>query len=544
MNLFFWHRPPRPARRPPRPGRCRPTVELLEGRDLPSVVITPADPQAVAVEGGSALTYNVSLSSAPTAAVNLSLTPDNGQLSIAPFALNFTTANWATPQPFRVSALNDHILQGRHTHQITPTAVSNDAAYNGSAIAKVVVTIDEPPAFQLQNGQLTVTGTSQSDAFAFIAGTPDQVSLNGSTYTLDPALVQTVLYVGNGGSDTVQLTGDTNGDVVQLLPGSGRLISGALVVDVTGVGSIYAYGGSGDAAVLSDSASDDTFISSGNIQSLKGPGFVSEAIGFPTVYARAGAGGKDVAYLTDSVGGSTFVGAPGHAYLSGNGKVTDMSGFQQVYAYDTSGGTDLAYLYDGAGADSFVATPAYGSLMGTGFLNDAIGFKTVNAFASGGDVAYLYDSPGDDIFVGTPTYSYLSGSGFLNDAVGFAAVHSYDLAGGNDVAYLYGSSGNDTFVGTAYYSYLGGSNFLNNAVGYHTVYAFAGGANSAALLYDAPGTNTFWGQGNAGWFTGPNYNIWAYGFGVVNAYASVAGQHLDTVGAVDYLFQAVGDWNT
>jgi hypothetical protein len=93
-------------------------------------------------EAGATDSYTLVLTSQPTADVTISLAPD-AQVSV-PASVTFTSANWSTPQPVTVAAVNDLLFEGAHTGTITHGA--SGGGYAGVAIANVVANVaDDDP---------------------------------------------------------------------------------------------------------------------------------------------------------------------------------------------------------------------------------------------------------------------------------------------------------------------------------------------------------------------------------------------------------------
>uniref|UniRef100_UPI0025CE2842 DUF4347 domain-containing protein n=1 Tax=Microcoleus sp. CAWBG58 TaxID=2841651 RepID=UPI0025CE2842 len=102
--------------------------------DTASISITPTE--ITATEGGANGTYNVVLKSQPTAAVTIALTTGSQIEPIAP--ITFTPNTWNIAQPVTVIAVDDAIVEGAHSGQITHSVISADVKYNGIAVAGVV----------------------------------------------------------------------------------------------------------------------------------------------------------------------------------------------------------------------------------------------------------------------------------------------------------------------------------------------------------------------------------------------------------------------
>lgn len=83
-------------------------------------------------ENGGTTSFSVALTSQPTAAVHVTLAVSPaGQANVAPAAgLDFTTANWATPQTVTVVGLDTGAGTGNVQYNVNMTASSADTTYN------------------------------------------------------------------------------------------------------------------------------------------------------------------------------------------------------------------------------------------------------------------------------------------------------------------------------------------------------------------------------------------------------------------------------
>ncbi|SFM95873.1 hypothetical protein, partial [Rugamonas rubra] len=125
-------------------------------------------------EGGAAATYTAVLDQAPTADVQVNITPD-AQLSVAHPQLTFTPANWATPQTVSVQAVADGVVEGQHSGTVRHTVTSADPAYTVVPAAYVTATITDTrvptiaaPATWAQP-DLPVTGTATPGATVLLS---------------------------------------------------------------------------------------------------------------------------------------------------------------------------------------------------------------------------------------------------------------------------------------------------------------------------------------------------------------------------------------
>ncbi|MCA9261387.1 MAG: lamin tail domain-containing protein, partial [Planctomycetales bacterium] len=102
-------------------------------------------------EGGAADSYQIVLTSFPTANVDIVVSPDSqtdvGAGPGVAITLTFTPADAILPQTVVVTAVDDDLVEGIHTSAIRHSAVSADAAYDGLRVGTIFVTVvdDEPP---------------------------------------------------------------------------------------------------------------------------------------------------------------------------------------------------------------------------------------------------------------------------------------------------------------------------------------------------------------------------------------------------------------
>jgi hypothetical protein len=350
-----------------------------------------------------------------------------------------------------------------------------------------------PSPFQVQGTQLIVTGTSGNDTFTFTAGaTSSTVTLNRQSYTVNAALIHTVVFNGNGGTDSAVLSA-SGSNTASLTPTGGTLTGSNYAVTLNGVRSITVNGHAGDSANLYDSGGTDTFTAS-----------------------------------------------PGSARLVGTGYQEVVAGFSRVTAHG-SGGHDSALLYGSTGNDVFTASPTSSVLTGPGFSTSAVGFASVTAIGGGADAATLSGGTGTNYFVASPTAATLYGTGYSISLSGFGSVSAHSQ-GGTDVAYLYGSTGNDTLVGRATSTTLSGAGFANTAFGFRSVTAYSQGGRDTVQMYDAPGTNRYVGSGSTGvmYYTGTTTTF--SGFSLVSLYATSGGKDQKSVSGITYTLTTSGPW--
>jgi hypothetical protein len=119
------------------------TVNITDNDALGSVTFTETDGEtSVSEAGATSDTYRVVLDSAPTANVTITITSD-GQTTVSPTTLTFTTGNWNNPKTITVTAIDDNEAEGLHTSIIHHSVSSTDSNYNGISLDDIVVEVHD-----------------------------------------------------------------------------------------------------------------------------------------------------------------------------------------------------------------------------------------------------------------------------------------------------------------------------------------------------------------------------------------------------------------
>jgi hypothetical protein len=418
---------------------------------------------------------------------------------------------------------------------------------NGNPLSGFTATtfIEVDPSLTLTGTTLTVPGTGGNDMFTFQAGSSEQATLNGVAYAIDPDVVSTVQYQGNGGSDTAFLNAAGTGNVASLGSGSGSLQGTGYTVSVTGVTNLMI-----TAADRTDSAyvqvpSGAIFAARPGYAYVSNGAMVSEVNGFTSVQATAAAGSSASAYLYDNGGTNTFGARPGYAYQIAGSIITRMVGFQSVQMSASANSSDSAYLFDNGGVNILAARPGYAYQSAGSSLVQMIGFQSVQMTASAGsrDSAYLYDNGGSNTFAARPGYAYLSAGGTLTAVTGFLSVQATAASNSTDSAYLYDSNGSNLFAARPGYAFQSAGGVITSMVGFQSVQiTAAAGTSDSAYLYDTSGINTYMGQGALGTLSGTGYTITVIAFKRVTANGAAGATNRVHTSALNYIFSTVGQW--
>ena len=146
----------------------------------PAYLVISAPTTLVTSEAGGSASFGVRLSQAPTANVVVSLTSSQtqeGALSIT--NLSFDSNNWNTDQSVTVNGVDDTVLDGNQTYQISLVTTSSDALFNGittnsltavntdNEVANLVTGDANNNTLSATNAKDILTGGGGADTFVF-----------------------------------------------------------------------------------------------------------------------------------------------------------------------------------------------------------------------------------------------------------------------------------------------------------------------------------------------------------------------------------------
>src|SRR5207253_1387649 len=101
------------------------------------------------------------------------------------------------------------------------------------------IAVRDDTALTRVGSTLTVKGTTRNDSFSFTAGSVrDSLVLNGVKLAADVARVKTVVFQGNKGSNSANLTTGRGVNTLTLNPTGGTLTGSGYTVRLVGVGHV------------------------------------------------------------------------------------------------------------------------------------------------------------------------------------------------------------------------------------------------------------------------------------------------------------------
>ncbi len=294
----------------------------------------------------------------------------------------------------------------------------------------------------LDNGLLSVHGTTGNDRIEIHSGGQWSVEVNGIAYGFSGQQIQNVMVNGRVGNDQLFLTlGDGNhsvqiaGQVVGVQGSSMGLTGFAMesVVVTAGTGQ--------NTLSLTGTDGVDTLGNAGNQHFMTGNGYAFYGINFDAVYAD-GKGGMDIAQLYGNGGNDQLGVGPSWLNLKSSHATLYATHYEQI-RFAGGNGTDTVNLYGTAGNDSFTSGNfTAGAQMGSVNVQ-ASGVERVNASGGGGFDSISYsDTAGNDIFYSGGKNSSITGEGFAGWSGDMENI-SASASGGYDIAQLTDTAGND-----------------------------------------------------------------------------------------------------
>jgi hypothetical protein len=176
-------------------------VTVFNKDDVNAVGISVSKTSLQTTQSGGTATFTVVLTSQPlnNAQVQVNLaTTDASQGALSQSTLNFEPGHWNVPQTVTVTGLNDSQVQGNVSYQITGTASSPDALYDGLTMTPITVVNHgtDHAGFTVSQTSLTTTKNGGIASFSVALNTRPSATVtltlntNGSTAG---ALSQTTL---------------------------------------------------------------------------------------------------------------------------------------------------------------------------------------------------------------------------------------------------------------------------------------------------------------------------------------------------------------
>ena len=284
-----------------------------------------------------------------------------------------------------------------------------------------------------------------------------------ATYTGTPAFT---IY-DSGGYDTIDASGYSNNQTIDLTPGDWSSIGG--YTDNIGIYLTTtierAYGGSGNDAMYANGTGDALYGNAGNDTLFGGSGIDSlyGGDGNDSIYGGAGNdfidGGNGNDYIDGGSGNDTIYGGAGNDTLISSGDDTIYGGDGNDYIY--AGLTSVFESLDGgAGVDTLDTTSwntgTYVINLWTGSTNYPESFTNFENLVSGGSDDQVSGTSADNNIntgLGNDTVDGFLGNDTLNGGAGNDTLNGGDgndsLAGGDGNDVLDGGFGNDTLDGGA-----------------------------------------------------------------------------------------------
>ena len=201
---------------------------------IPGFTVTESDGSTSTTEAGGEDSFTVVLDAEPSGNVVIDVTSgDTGEATVSSSSLTFTTANWDTPQAVTVTGVDDDVIDGSQTFNITLSI--NDASSDddfdvlGDKTVSVDNTDDDVAGFTISesNGSTEVSESGNSDTFTVVlaaqpasnvvldvtSGDTGEGTVSTSSLTFTPVNWDTPQTITITGVDDTDLDGDIEFDI-------------------------------------------------------------------------------------------------------------------------------------------------------------------------------------------------------------------------------------------------------------------------------------------------------------------------------------------
>ncbi|HIK13203.1 MAG TPA: DUF4347 domain-containing protein [Oscillatoriaceae cyanobacterium M33_DOE_052] len=421
------------------------------GVDVPDVVVTNTDNDTAGItvsattinvtEGGANSTYDIVLTSAPTAPVTINFTTDSEINPIAPII--FDSTNWNQPHTVIVTAVDDSNIDRLHLGNITHSAVSNDPGYNGMTIAPVVANIADNDTGGVSIihplGSTDVLEGFGTDVYKLVLTSPPvadvtialnndrQITTDVPTVTFTPSNWNLPQMVTVTAVDDSQLEGNHQGNITHNITSDDPSYNNLKIPQI--IGNISDNDNRGSTFQLSPpsiiglTAQDDIVTSSTAddiVYDAAGNDVIDGGEGNDNLYAQAGddglngGNGNDVIFA--GLGNDHATGLGGDDILyggEGNDRLYGDDGDDFLLGHSGNdflfGGTGIDNLTGGTGRDAFVLSN------GTGGMTVA-GADIITDFVKGEDIFYLSGNLNFSQLVISPGMGNLANDAMIQDA--------------------------------------------------------------------------------------------------------------------------------
>ena len=234
-------------------GVAAPSSETLTLRDdEPGLNVGAVGGQAT--EGVGRATFTVALTTRPSEAVTVAVTgrdaggdPDEGEGTVSPPSLTFTTTGWETAQTVTVTGADDDVDDGDVAWKVRLDPASGDTDYNGLTAVDVDVTTTDDEDLPVATLVLTPASISEAGGLSTVTATLSGKSSAAVTLTVGTTAVSPAVqgdFTRTGSTLTIAAGSTTSTGTVTVAAVDNSVAQGSKRVTV----SATAAGGNGVAA--------------------------------------------------------------------------------------------------------------------------------------------------------------------------------------------------------------------------------------------------------------------------------------------------------
>lgn len=370
---------------------------------------------------------------------------------------------------------------------------------NGNGAWQVDVAFQAAGAISLDNGVLSIDGTSQDDTLV-ITATPDgqtiHVDINMTRHSFGAGDVEQILFRGKGGDDDVTINVTGTDDTVTLQNRRVDFANSSLSITAFGIDKAQIHhAGGNDSLVIHGSDTSDTVTASLTKATLKTGDFQATAgsFGKTTVY---GNGGQDQITIQGTTGDERFVNDGTTTFVQNNFMELSALGFENV-TFNGNGGSDNAVFKGRDLSENFSLNQRAGTANRGNQRINVNNVQRLNVLGSDArDRVSLTGSIGDDQLYSRNGTVSLIAERFRHYVDSFKQL-DVTANGGHDRAFLAGGSGNDQFLFQDQLASLQADGSQLTARGFDLTVARAGEGNDVANFVGDHRSQHYWSNQNS-----------------------------------------------
>lgn len=394
------------------------------------------------------------------AALQSVLGPDNNPANAQPQdqSPSASAANEATSSANATNATNNQNAQNSDATSVPDSASSSTETHSVTAgdAQSAQIQRSQPPAsssasntgaaanLQIVDGVIRINGTTGDDRIEISADRDLEISINGRTQRFNLEAVDSIVFLGGQGDDSISVEISGTDDQVMLLQNRIEIRNQQFSLTAVGIEeAVIDNGGGNDRLFVEGSQFDDVVKASGNSVLFSNEQFAARGGAFRSAFVL-GQQGSDLIELNGSTAEDRFAHGDQRTFLRSEQLELLARGFENA-TFDGNGGNDVANLIATTADEVFDLNQTSATVTGGRSEASIENVRRINVIgADGDDQITLTGSNGDDRLNSRNNSAAFVGDQFSHYVSQISNL-TVNATRGNDVANLSGTAGDDNF---------------------------------------------------------------------------------------------------